>query len=222
MFNVCYQCGIYRADKIIDPAGPHAVCPECGHRHPFLRQPLFTVGGASGTGKSALLQALSTQPQPAVCLESDILWRPEFDRPGDGYRDFFETWLRMAKNIGQAGRPVALFGAGFAVPGNLEPCVERRYFGPLHILALVCDADVLVRRLRDRPAWRGVTEDFIAAQRDFNRWLRAQGQQPAAPVALLDTSALTIDQAAAEITRWLSDTLGQPTRPTSSFSIRNS
>ncbi len=48
MFNVCYQCGIYRADKIIDPAGPYAVCPECGHRHPFLRQPLFTVGGASG------------------------------------------------------------------------------------------------------------------------------------------------------------------------------
>ncbi len=122
---------------------------------------------------------MSIQPQPAVCLESDILWRPEFDRPGDGYRDFFETWLRMAKNIGQAGRPVTLFGAGFAVPGNLEACVERRYFGPLHIPALVCDDDVLAQRLRQRPAWRGVTEDFIAAQLDFNRWLRDQGPQPA-------------------------------------------
>jgi hypothetical protein len=215
MFNVCYGCGIYLADKIIDSAGPYAVCPECGHRHPFTRQPLFTVGGASGTGKSALLQALSTHPQPAVCLETDILWRPEFARPDEGYRDFFETWLRMAKNIGWADRPVALFGAGFAVAENLEACVERRYFGPLHILALVCDDDVLARRLRERPAWRGVTEHFIAAQLSFNRWLREQGTQPGPSLSLLDTSALTIDQESAEITRWLSHTLGNPTWPTS-------
>ncbi len=218
VFNVCYQCGIYRADKIIDSAGPYAICPECGHRHPFTRQPLFTVGGASGTGKSALLQALGTQPQPAVCLETDILWRPEFDRPEDGYRDFFETWLRMAKNIGQAGRPVVLFGAGFAVVENLEACVERRYFGQLHILALVCDDAVLAQRLRERPPWRGVTEDFIAAQLSFNRWLREQGTQPAPPLALLDTSALTIDQAAVDITHWLtSHALDQPCRPNSQF-----
>lgn len=211
MFNVCYGCSIYRADKAIDPAGPYAVCPECGHRHPFRRQPLFVIGGASGTGKSALLQALSTQPQPAVCLETDILWRPEFDRPEEGYRDFFETWLRLAKNIGLAGRPVALFGAGFAVPANLEPCIERRYFGPLHILALVCDDIVLAGRLRDRPVWRGMTEDFIAAQFRFNRWLREQGTQPAPPLSLLDTSARTIEQASAEIKRWLSShILGRP------------
>jgi len=210
MFNVCHRCGIYRVDKFIDPAGPDAVCPECGHRHRFRQLPLFTIGGASGTGKSALLEVLASEVQNVVCLDTDILWRPEFDRPEDGYRAFFETWLRMAKNIGQAGRPVALFGAGFAVPGNLEACVERRYFGPLHILALVCDDAVLAWRLRQRPAWRGVTEDFIAAQLDFNRWLRDQGRRPTAPLALLDTSALTINQAAAEITRWLFHTLGQP------------
>ena len=33
----------------------------------------------------------------------------EFDRPDTQYRDFFETWLRVALNIAQAGRPVVLF-----------------------------------------------------------------------------------------------------------------
>ncbi|MEZ4519803.1 MAG: hypothetical protein R3C44_24235 [Chloroflexota bacterium] len=61
-------------------------------------------------------------------LESDILWRPEFNTPENQYRDFFELWLRMAKNISQSGQPVILFGAGFAVPSNMKPVRERRCF----------------------------------------------------------------------------------------------
>jgi hypothetical protein len=32
--------------------------------------------------------------------------------------------------------------------------VERRYFGTLHYLALTCEDEVLVERLRQRPSWR--------------------------------------------------------------------
>ena len=32
MLNVCVNCGIYRADKIIDPSGPYAICPACDHK----------------------------------------------------------------------------------------------------------------------------------------------------------------------------------------------
>ena len=46
MFNVCDNCGLYRADKIIDPAGPYAICPECGHKHTFRYLPLLIVAGA--------------------------------------------------------------------------------------------------------------------------------------------------------------------------------
>ncbi|MEZ4519804.1 MAG: rRNA adenine N-6-methyltransferase family protein [Chloroflexota bacterium] len=52
IFNTCYNCGQYHADKAIDPDGPFAVCPECGYRHPFRQLPLLLVGGASGAGKS--------------------------------------------------------------------------------------------------------------------------------------------------------------------------
>lgn len=36
-------------------------------------------------------------------------------------------WLRVCKNIGQAGKPVALFYARGWLQ-NMEPCIERSYF----------------------------------------------------------------------------------------------
>ncbi len=98
MFNVCFQCGIYRADKIIDPSGPYAICPECGYKHRFQMRPLLIVSGASCAGKSAVCQALLGQISEAVLLDSDILWRPEFNSPQTRYRDFFETWLRLGES----------------------------------------------------------------------------------------------------------------------------
>jgi len=128
MINVCVNCGAYRADKIIDPSGPYAICPTCGHKHPFLRLPLLTVGGASCTGKSAVCDVLLGRIRKVVLLEGDLLWRAEFDTPQDRYRDFHETWLRLCKSISQSGRPVVMFNAGMGVPENVEGCVERRYF----------------------------------------------------------------------------------------------
>ena len=136
MINVCAHCRLYRAGKIVSAATgnvagpsranldrlgrqlPSATCPHCGHAHPFLRLPLRLIGGATATGKSAILQLLAGRFTAAVLLEADLLWQEEFNTPADGHRRFFETWLRLAKTIGQSGRPVALCGAGFAVPGK--------------------------------------------------------------------------------------------------------
>ena len=202
MFNVCLQCGAYHADKEIVPDVPAAVCPACGHAHPFRRLPLYLVCGASGTGKSAVCNDLAARFDGAILLEGDILWRPEFDRPEDGYRDLFETWLRLAKNIGQAGRPVALFMAG-ATPRAVEPCIERRYFSTTHYLALVCDNDLLAARLRARPAWRGAgASPFITRQIEFNAHLRAAGAE--GTLATVDTSDIAIPAAADAVADWLS------------------
>jgi AAA domain len=126
MLNICFNCGVYRADKVIEPQGPFAVCPECGYKQAFLRLPLLIVSGASGVGKSTVCHHLLGQLNDVVLLDSDILWRPEFDQPEDHYRDFFETWLRLCKNISQSGWPVVLFGAGVGVPENMDPCVEQQ------------------------------------------------------------------------------------------------
>jgi hypothetical protein len=209
MLNVCQQCGLYGADKTIDPDGPFAICPECGHRHPFLALPLMIVSGASGAGKSTVCNLLTGRVRDAVLLDSDILWRAEFNQPEDNYREYFETWLRMAKNIGQSGRPVVLFGAGIGVPSNLEGCIERRYFSGIHYLSLVCTDDRLAARLQQRPTWRQSSQQpFIEEQLRFNRWFRAYNQnggQP--PISLIDTTQSRPEETAQVVTGWIGATI---------------
>lgn len=213
MFNVCWQCGVYRADKTVLPDngnGAKALCPECDHPHPFHRLPLLLISGASGVGKSTICQTLLGRMEEVVLLDSDILWRPEFDTPADNYRAFFEIWLRMAKNIGQAGRPVALFGAGMGVPANLEQCIERRYLGALHFLALTCEDDALARRLRQRPAWRqSHTDEYIASHVQFNRWFKSQAQDPSSPVEIIDTTNHSPQESARLVAAWIKRKLGR-------------
>jgi hypothetical protein len=208
VFNVCHNCGLYRRDKIIDPAGPYAVCPECGHKHPFRQLPLLLVSGASGTGKSSVCNAMAGNIDGAVLLDSDILWRREFDTPEDHYRDYFETWLRMAKNISQSGRPVVLFGAGAGVPENIEPCVERRYFSGTNYLALVCDDDVLAQRLRARPTWRGCGEPgYIENHIRFNHWFKDR-QDGSHPITLIDTTYTSLEGTVEQVRAWILETAG--------------
>ena len=205
MFNVCPQCGMYSVEKEIDPRGPRAICPHCGYAHPFQRLPLFLLSGASGTGKSTICLGLGAQLPECVCLESDILWRGEFATPEDDYRSYRDLWLRVAKNIAQAGRPVVLCGT--ALPEQFESCPERRYVGDIHALALVCDEQELVRRLQARPAWRQTGGDeFVQRMVAFDRWLR----EPRPGISVLDTTHLSIAEATAHVAAWVRARLPRP------------
>jgi hypothetical protein len=203
MLYVCNHCGAYRVDKLIDPDGPYAICPECGYEHYFRYSPLLIVSGASGTGKSAVFIHLIGKINSVVALESDIIWRTEFNQPEDGYRNFFESWLRIAFNIGQSGRPVVIFGAGFGVPENLEGLVERRYFSAIKYLALVCDDLELNNRLLKRPTWRGITDNFVQSQIQYNRWLKEIGSQGIPPVDLINTSNVPLERTVNQVRQWI-------------------
>ena len=203
MINVCTNCGEYRADKIIDPTGSFAICPVCNQPHPFQQLPIFFVCGASGTGKTTIANHLTQQTNEVIILDGDILWRPEFNTPENNYRDFFETWLRLSKNIAQSGHPVVIFNAG-SIPENIEPCIERRYFSHVHYLALVCDLAILNGRLQARPTWRESNDStFISEQIKFNTWLKEQAQNDFAQIELLDTSTDTAVTTAQKVREWL-------------------
>lgn len=205
MMNVCKHCGMYRADKTIDPTGPYAICPECGHAHQFRQMPLLIVSGASGTGKTTVCDRLIGVYQDAVLLDSDILWRDEFNQPQDNHNGYFDMWLRVCKNISQSGRPVVLFGAGMGVPDNLEHCTERRYFTDIRYLALVCESDTLAQRLRARPAWRGTQNDaYITEHQRYNQWFKtyvAEKNEP--PITLLSTENRTLDETVRDVAAWI-------------------
>ena len=202
MFNVCPNCGEYRADKIIVPAGAYAVCPSCEYQHKFIRLPLFVLTGASGAGKTAACLTLAARTNDVVVMESDILWRDEFNQPATDYRNYRETWLRVCKNISQAGKPVILCGVG--IPAQFEPCVERRYFSDIHYLALVCEDEVLASRLRSRPAWRdSSTDEYIKTHVAFNRWLKDNARSTQPPMILLDTSEITVGDTVEGVEQWI-------------------
>jgi len=176
--------------------------------------PLLIVSGASGVGKSTVCHHLLGKLDDVVLLDSDILWRPEFDRPEDHYRDFFETWLRVCKNISQSGQPVVLFGAGIGVPENMEPCVEWRYFSELCYLALTCKDDVLVERLQRRPQGSKSREPaYIKTHVQFNRWFQEHGSQAQPAVELLDTTGLSIEKTTGMVAAWIGRKLEYYTRP---------
>jgi adenylate kinase family enzyme len=209
MFNVCPGCGEDRADKAIAPEGVYAICPNCGFRQKFIRLPLFILTGASGVGKSTVcLELAAKMKEVVVVLDSDILWRAEYNQPETNYREYRETWLRICKNISQAGRPVVL--CGVAVPNQFEQCIERRYFSELHYLALICDAQILDSRMRNRPTRRDTAdEECIKEQIVFNRWLLKNAQNTKPPMTLLDTSEMTVDETVTRVERWVRSFLNE-------------
>lgn len=205
MFNVCPRCGEYSVEKTIDLSGPYAICPFCQYPHPFLRHPLFLVTGPSGAGKTTVCLELLSQLHECVIMESDILWGAI---PGEAENllAYCNIWLRVAKNIGQAGRPVVLCGT--ALPEQFEGCPERRYFSNLHYLALVCDDAVLQERLTLRPGWRGSgSPDVLERMIHFNRWLKEHASQTEPPMTLYNTSCHPLHETTIAIAQWIRERL---------------
>ena len=202
MFNACTACGLSHVEPEFDGSG-FMVCSSCGGGRAFRRLPLLMVGGPAGAGKSSVGAQLSGELAEAVVIEGDLLWRREFDTPGDGYREYFRLWLRLAAHISQSGKPVALIGAGFAVPHNVEPLDERRLFSVVHYLGLVCDDGALTARLRARPSWRDTADGLIAEHVTFNRWLKAHAAAAEPPVTLLDTTSAAVTETAALVASWV-------------------
>ncbi|MEF8884942.1 MAG: hypothetical protein V5A44_07455 [Haloarculaceae archaeon] len=183
-------------------------CPNCGHEQSVSREPLLVVSGASAAGKSAVLRELRGTREDVVLLDSDTIWREEL---WDDFEWFFQTWLRLCRDIAQSGRPPVVFGAGFGVPSNLESHAQYDCFSRVEHLVLVCDGDEQERRLRDRPPGRhpaefGTDDDDIAEQVEFNRWLREAADE--SDFAVVDTTEATVETAADRVDRWITAQTG--------------
>ena len=204
MFNSCPACGEYSVEKTIDRHGPFAVCPACGHKQPFRQLPLLVITGPSGAGKTTLALELVPRLESVVAIETDIFWEQKYWSLETGFREFNEIWLRVAKNIAQAGRPVLAFRP--CIPEQIEACSERRYFADIHYLALVCDDDVLAARLKSRPEWRNThSPGYIEEMLKFNEWLKAHASDE---LTLLDTAQHDLAETAQLASAW-ADRLAQ-------------
>jgi len=174
------------------------ICPECNYKKSYKFMPLFLVSGASASGKSTVANYLQMQANKFVVLDMDILWAPHFDKPETQYKDFFETWLRLAKNISQSGLPVVLVGAG-CIPDNIKMCVESRYFSKIYYLGLTCEDSVLEERLKSRPAWRKSSNtEFIEKQVIYNHYIAKSNE-----IINFKTDGVSTEEVADKMKRWI-------------------
>ena len=143
-----------------------------------------------------------------VVLDQDILWNDRFNTPDDNYKEFRSTWLRMAKNINQAGRPVVLFGS--AIPEQFEKLNERRYIEKTHYLTLYCQPEELKNRLMARPHWRqSGCEENLKSMVEFNDWLKVNADQTEPKMTLLDTTTMDISDTVDAIQDWVAERLSK-------------
>ena len=206
MFNVCPVCGVYEATREVIAAPDSdlacARCASCGAEIPFHQRPLFVVTGASGAGKSTIGLELMRRDTGFLALESDILWGAIDASNEAGLNRYWNTWLRMVKNIHQGNQSVILCGT--VEPDRLERQVERRYIAQTHYLALVSDPDEQAQRLRLRPGWRDSSDpEFISRHVRFNQWFIDQAAVGEPTWSVLDTTNTSVADSADSVLDWV-------------------
>lgn len=107
----------------------------------------------------------------------------------------------MCANISQIGLPVVLCGC--ATPQQFEHQPERALFTDIHYIAIVCDEEALLHRMRDG---RKVTDEkWIESSRQFNRWLKENAGKTEPQMALLDITGMEPQEAAGRLDSWIMD-----------------
>ena len=106
--------------------------------------PFFIINGASGSGKTFLINRLRVLRPSLIIFDIDSM-------TGNDWQLKKRNWLRVAHSIGLSGFPCVLCGT--ILPSQLRQCDYYDSFERIHIVNLHCEAQVRTARLMAR-GWK--------------------------------------------------------------------
>jgi hypothetical protein len=184
---------------------------------------LFLVTGASGSGKTSCLGPLRE-------LHPEIAWH-DFDelgvpsQPDKKWRHLrTELWVNTAVQYQKDGRDTGV--CGNILLGEVLACPSLPQLGSVATCLLDCYDITRIDRLIKRglhgatqdmlcwaawqrmhavdPQWRqDVIKDDGAPEMRWDRWDTWERGDPRWQVSVIDTTELSIDEVAAEVSRWI-------------------
>lgn len=130
--------------------------------------PLFIVTGASGVGKTTVMEELRVQLPDFVVFSTDI---DNFGTTASKleYQDRYNLLLYFASAVAKSGRGTIICGT--FMPWDAEKCDVYQAFSELCFINLHCDDTTRNHRLRNREDKAMWTDDMLKQHEQFAQWL---------------------------------------------------
>ena len=179
-----------RCDELTEvpiDGGGVSTCPRCGSIEHFSRRTTFAICGASGSGKSTIVEPLRSRLPHHIIFDSDAL----LGRWTDDWDAHFELVLRMTSAIADNDRHVVVSGS--LLPERLDPLPSRDRLGEIVYIDLDCSDEERRGRLAARPRWRNWNLERVEEANAFAAELRRAGNP------IVDTSNRSVDEVADDV-----------------------
>lgn len=161
--------------------------------------PLFIVTGASGSGKTYVIDELRKIMPEFDIFDPDSL----VDFIGFDWEKMRNIWLRVARNIAYSGRMTIICGT--MMPWDIEKCEDYTCFEHVYYLNLHCEDETRELRLRQRN-W---SDDMIQEHKEFAKWLLEHADKAyTPPMPIVDTTHTDVSQVALQIKEWIQAYMG--------------
>lgn len=192
----CYQCGGYTVKRrtLIDSTG-YFSCDACDNHFTKIVLPLFIVTGASGAGKSTIIEPLQHILTEYGVFDKDQIWANNWDMVANNF-------FRIASALAQGDKKTVIVGT--VVPAHLEGLSDRDLVGDIYYINLHTDDQTRRTRLTTRRKWGLPDEEFIQAHARFASQLLIDAETKFGhPMPTIDTTFQSPEEVAAQVADWI-------------------